>query len=613
MQSPSNKQKNRSLSKKEALFILGFTALFVYFFFLFKQIDFIQNNQSEFGILFSEIIASYLFFVFLTYAIMVSILLWLCYYFKTVYKYVVLVLFGLELASYAQFLFFNDSDITNVNGHVSASVLQYIVNTVLYLAIWFMPIIIYKLRGRNKKNSEPAKEEPNQKQTEAPSHNPNKLYKTIILIMAIIFGMQAVGWITAIPKYHSISADDTLYYFSIDEQLKLSKNDNIITFVLDRMDTKYVNEIFEEHPEDKEIFSGFTYYTDNISQYPGTFPSVVGLLSGKTFDEQQSQVEFMDKAWEDPILFDALRDNNYKVNGLLNSIATFYEFDQIEDKFDNIKKLDKKNRNVKEFKFFASATSAALNQFMPFCLKALFVGYITIPNECIEIKNTPDYFPKTVSPESDLALYERLIAEDGGLTADEEQNVFNFVHMLASHNPYGYNSKLKETDKSNEISQTRGTFKILQEYFNQMKELGIYEDATIIVMADHGQWDTRKNRSQITDPPMASLFIKQPGQGTNIVDDTSTPMQTNNDAQLYHANYVPSIIELLYNNDNVANQDYYDRAKAINNSYFDVINGTGEQERQYYYVRWTNMNSTYYKAKFIVKGNANDKDSWSKE
>ena len=256
---------------------MGFTALFVYFFFLFKQIDFIQNNQSEFGILFSEIIASYVFFVFLTYAIMVSILLWLCYYFKNVYKYVVLVLFGLELASYAQFLFFNDSNITNVNGHVSASVLQYIVNTLLYLVIWFMPIIVYKLRGRNKKNTEPAKEQ-TQSQTETnPTPTTHKLYKTIILVMAVIFGMQAVGWITAIPKYHSISADDTLYYFSIDEQLKLSKNDNIITFVLDRMDTKYVNEIFEEHPEDKEIFSGFTYYTDNISQYPGTFPSVIGL------------------------------------------------------------------------------------------------------------------------------------------------------------------------------------------------------------------------------------------------------------------------------------------------------------------------------------------------
>ncbi len=613
MQSTSNKTKNRSISKKEIFFILGFTALFVYFFLLFKQIDFIQNNQSEFGILFSEIIASYIFFVFLTYVIMSAILLWLCYYFKNVYKYVVLVLFGLELASYAQFLFFNDSNITNVNGHVSASVLQYIVNTILYLAIWFMPIIVYKLKGRNNQKTSNQQKEQVKNEEQKQATNSNSLYKTIILVMSIIFGMQAVGWIAAMPKYQSIPKDNTLYYFSIDEQLKLSKNDNVITFVLDRMDTKYVNEIFEKHPEDKEIFSGFTYYTDNISQYPGTFPSVVGLLSGETFDKQQSQVEFMDKAWENPILFDALKDNNYKVNGLLNSIATFYDFEQIEDEFDNIKKLDAKNRNVKEFKFFTSATTAALNQFMPFCLKSLFVGYITIPNECIEIKNTTDYFPKTVSPDSDLALYERLIAEDGGLTADEEQNVFNFIHLLASHNPYGYNSKLKKTDKSNEISQTRGTFKILQEYFNQMKELGVYEDATIIVMADHGQWTSRKNSKQITDPPMAALFIKEPGKGTNIVDDSSTPMQINNDAQLYHANYVPTIIELLYNKDNAKNQAYYDSVKAQNNSYFDVINGTGEQERQYYYVRWTNMNSTYYKAKFIIKGNANDKHNWDKE
>ncbi len=611
MQSKTNKATNRSLNKKEILFILGFSLFFVYFFFLFKQIEVIQNNQSEFGIMFSEIIASYIFIVILIYAVMCSILMFLCYYFKNVYKYTILVLFGLEIASYVQLLFLNDSRVVNINGHTSATVMQYIVNALLYAMFWSLPIVVYKLvvRNRNKNNQEQKDTKENEKETNIKS--PVRPYKTIILIMAIIFGMQAVGWITAIPKYHSVSADDTLYYFSIDDQMKLSKNDNVITFVLDRLDTKFVNEIFEKHPEDKDIFSGFTYYTDNISLYPGTFPSVVGLLSGKNFDKQQTQKEFMEDAWNEPVLFDALKANNYKVNGLLNSIATFYEFDQVQGKFDNIKKLEKKNRNVKEVKFFGSVTTAAFNQFMPFCLKGLFIGYITIPNDCVAIKNTPDYFPKTVSPDSDLALYERLTAEDGGLTADEEQNVFNFVHLLASHNPFGYNANLKATNNTTQISQTRGTFKILQEYFNQMKKLGIYEDATIIVMADHGQWSSRKNRNAITAPPMASLFIKESGKGSNNVEEV-VPMQQNDDAQLYHANYLPSIIEVLYNNDNASNQAYYDAVKANNKSYFDVVNSNGEQERQYYYVRWTNMNSTFYKGKFTIKGNANDKDSWEK-
>lgn len=94
----NNKTKNKSLSKKEILFILGFSLFFVYFFFLFKQIDVIQNNQAEFGILFSEIIASYIFMVFLIYVAMISILMLLCYLWKNVYKYTVLTLFGFELA-----------------------------------------------------------------------------------------------------------------------------------------------------------------------------------------------------------------------------------------------------------------------------------------------------------------------------------------------------------------------------------------------------------------------------------------------------------------------------------------------------------------------------------
>ncbi len=608
-----NKAKNRSITKKEIFFILAFTLFFVFCFFLFKQIDFILNNQTEFGILFKEIIGWYILFVICVYVIIAGVLTVLCYYKKTAYKYTVLVLFGFELASYAQLLFFNDSDITNVNGHVSASILTYILNALVYFVIFFLPTIVYVYGRKIKRSKQAEVKEPQQKDASKTKAQPAlSLYKPVIIVMGIIFSMQIVGWLTTMQKYET-PAENNLYYFSIDEQLKLSKNDNIITFVLDRLDTDYVNEIFEKHPEDMEIFSGFTYYTDNISQYPGTFPSVLGLLSGETFDEQQSQIEFTEKAWDDPILFEALRANDYKVNGLLNSIATFYDFSQIQDKFDNIKKIDAKNRNVKELRFCTSVTTAALNQFAPFCLKGLFAGYITIPNDCVEIKNTPDYFEKTVSPSSDLAFYKRLTAENVGLSAEEEQGVFSFVHLLASHNPYGYNENLKRTRKSDTIPQTRGTFKILQEYFNQMKALGIYEDATIIVMADHGNWEKRSNIDLINDVPMAALFIKPAGEGTNTINDSSTPMKTNDGAQLYHANYMPTIIEVLYDGDNATNQVYYDTVKATKRSYYDVINSDGVQQREYYYVRWTNMNSTFYKSKFIITGNANDKDNWTKE
>ena len=234
-------------------------------------------------------------------------------------------------------------------------------------------------------------------------------------------------------------------------------------------------------------------------------------------------------------------------------------------------------------------------------------------DDCVVVKNTPDFFPKTISPNSDLTFYKRLTNENVGLSADEDQNVFSLVHLLASHNPYEYNANLKLVKNGSQISQTRGTFKILNEYFNQMKELGIYKDATIIVMADHGQWSTAQNREKINNPPMASLFIKKAGEGTNLINDNSTPLQVNDDAQLYHCNYVPSIIEILCENDNsTQNQNYLSTVKANHKSYFDVINSDGQQQREWHYVRWTNMNSTYYKGKFIINGNANNKSNWSK-
>ena len=56
--------------------------------------------------------------------------------------------------------------------------------------------------------------------------------------------------------------------------------------------------------------------------------------------------------------------------------------------------------------------------------------------------------------------------------------------------------------------QNLGSLKIVSEYLRQLKELGVYENSTIILTADHGTWWSAENPPDETSP---ILLVKPAG------------------------------------------------------------------------------------------------------
>lgn len=81
------------------------------------------------------------------------------------------------------------------------------------------------------------------------------------------------------------------------------------------------------------------------------------------------------------------------------------------------------------------------------------------------------------------------------------------------------NSTLEETAK--------GCMVILEYYFNRLKEMGVYDDATIIITADHGDFDD----SQVI------FYIKRPGE-----EHEKSPV---NQAPITHCEYLSTIVDAV--------------------------------------------------------------------
>ncbi len=126
-----------------------------------------------------------------------------------------------------------------------------------------------------------------------------------------------------------------------------------------------------------------------------------------------------------------------------------------------------------------------------------------------------------------MPFYNKLINE--GLRVSEntdDKGTFRFIHMHGAHPPYimteefqyiEYDERRDDGYGSSGVSQAKGALKIVYEYIRQLKELGKYDDATIIITADHGYTERLSDKDgNMIDVSFPILFVKEPYDNNDV-------------------------------------------------------------------------------------------------
>ena len=93
------------------------------------------------------------------------------------------------------------------------------------------------------------------------------------------------------------------------------------------------------------------------------------------------------------------------------------------------------------------------------------------------------------------------------LSINSEDALFRFIHLVGTHTPYTMDAQGNLNEEGTSLEdQTLGTFHILSEYLRQLKQLGVYDQSTIIVTADHGEWYLTDE--PLTEPTSPIIFVK---------------------------------------------------------------------------------------------------------
>ncbi|MBR1721549.1 MAG: membrane protein insertase YidC, partial [Treponema sp.] len=134
-----------------------------------------------------------------------------------------------------------------------------------------------------------------------------KIFTYSFAIICFAMTALAVMNVSTIKKeYNAFVASGNLNEVEIEPIFHLSKTEkNVVLFMLDRSESQYVDEMFKEASEFKEIFSGFTFYPNTISFNGHTFmgaPLVYGGYEYQPLEMNRRKDELLYKKTNEALL-----------------------------------------------------------------------------------------------------------------------------------------------------------------------------------------------------------------------------------------------------------------------------------------------------------------------
>ena len=307
----------------------------------------------------------------------------------------------------------------------------------------------------------------------------------------------------AAPRAQGVVTEEGLY--------TVSGNGNVIMFVLDTFDDAYLKRILKTDPALLDEFTGFTSYENCTGSLIPTRFALPQMLTGQmpSFDEPFSA--YVRERYNRGTFLEQIQQAGYSI-GLYTDSLTLGDLPASEraavtGKTVNVHGLPASAMDYGRTLY--SLYQMALYRDMPWALKWAF-WYYTDQMNAAYAQYDPQAAPEeTIYVMDDVRYYQRLMSK-GLSVEDDGAGAFRMIHLLGSHYPFNYDENVAYLgqDESDVFRQSRGVLAIVSEYLRQLKALGLYDQATIIVTADHGYWTITEEPLEDTSNPI--MFVKPP-------------------------------------------------------------------------------------------------------
>lgn len=341
----------------------------------------------------------------------------------------------------------------------------------------------------------------------------------MMFVCVLLTVMQTAGLVSALISTEEQETKTVDLNFSGEEEYVLSNEENVIVFVLDAFSNKIMNDILTQDDTALDGFHDFTYYDNMNTGYVGTFPGELHLLTGWKYQFEQTYEKNFANAWASSrteTIYGTLKENGYESYLYSNSpnYLVGSDFSRVTGVFSNMEDVNRATITLQVLKKFVELS---LYRYVPHTMKPnfwMYSGDIQLSEGSqFPIETNHEFYPE--------------LKKEGLSKASGNKRVI-FYMLTGAHVPYTMDRYGKYVPEgTNSVEQARGYLYVVQEYMEQLKELGLYDSSTIVVTADHGD---KRNTQSI-------LLFKEKNRASDVI--------TRNSAPINQSEVMPTILKSL--------------------------------------------------------------------
>ena len=349
-----------------------------------------------------------------------------------------------------------------------------------------------------------------------------------------------------VSQTESVLTEDGLY--------SVSSKKNVIVFVLDTYDQTLLNTVSNMNSHMLDEMTDFTEFTNCTGSMIPTRFAVPYLLTGELPKVgEDSNVYLANRYARGTFLADA-QNAGYSV-GLYTDSLQIGSLPEAEQKTIAATTINMHKVAASSLDFrgtFEALCQIALYRDAPWPLKHNFWYYTDQINGRI-VSYNPDAEPgERVYTMNDPRYYGQLQRQGLAVDDDAPAGAFRFIHLLGAHYPYSIDEYANDlgTDNSTKEQQAQGSMYIVAEYLRQLKELGVYDQSTIVITADHGKWFLTPEPLTTTSTPImlvkpAKQSAQTDGAAAGAVTESAAGGVQKSTMPVSHHDYLPTVAQAM--------------------------------------------------------------------
>lgn len=416
---------------------------------------------------------------------------------------------------------------------------------------------------------------------------------TVGILLVVILGMQVVGSVSIIGVVNDGDREEDIAqstYLSTAGLYEVAPGRNTIVFVLDRFDYDYYHSVTEKQSDFFAPLTGFTVFDDNVTLYSRIYPAVGSMITGLSHEDgegnpfgEDADTWFARAYTTSPFLQD-MKTNGYSIRLYTGPYYGYRSAEPLQEIADNVETAEGyRISNMRDL--VVDVLGISCYRLLPQVFKGQIRVTTAMFNSLVQyVGDHPAYVL------DDETTYRELKSQGLTVATEGADNAFLFIHLNGCHSPYTIGKDGEPRRGASVTDATMGSFQIIFRYISELKRLGLYEDATILITGDH-PW-ARAYADEPSESRISPVLVKPSGSSDRPLRESHAQVSQELNMHAF----------LVSSSGLVTTHDY-------GVSYLDVPEGVDIPRR---HVITLCKKGRYSVSEYVVTGNGHEFGNWRK-